>query len=386
MFYVENYDSNLVIPHRNSQERLNRTFVLKFYPNKITTDLLYTKHLYFVDSYRNNYHNKSEYLDKISSYIEERTKNQLSSGLVFEYSYEYLIDIPWFIDYLSLLKEKNIDNVRFIFNIACKSILESLLPKEYTLKIHYIDYFAMSELRNVEYKINTPSSLPLSDRNINLNILVGRIFEKNTRLNGLYLLWKKGLAQKGITGILITKEMLVQNADIVIDKEFYYWLENNIGPVDNIQMRVVESNNRKIIRSNGSPYSTDNYNKSRVSYVFESYWLERTYPPEFLTEKIYRPIMNKSPFVLQGNPDSLIYLKKLGFNVYDDFLSKKYYEDNKDYNMYIEKTVDAAEELLEATTKYTTEIEKITEQNYNRFMQLATDEFSSLEQFLGHYV
>lgn len=381
MFYLENYDHALDRPYRNTWRGLRRTFVSNFFTDKITSNYLYPGHLWFVDTFH-VHRGHCDRIDKIAAYIKQREQQQLTSGLVFDYSFEYLIDLNWFCDYISQLKASNIDfnKIYFVFNTAARSAIESALPDN--LNIHYIDYFAVSELKNVENGTNKISTRPLAQRDVNLNILAARIFEKRSRLDGLYLLWQRGLAQQGITSVLITDEVLAKHAGTITDQDFYRWLENNLGPVDDIDIRVVQDSiSGTSLFTNGMPYNGETYDKSRVSYVFESYWPDRQYPRDFLTEKIYRPIINKSPFVLQGNPESLNYLKEQGFNVYDNFVGN-YYENNSDYPAYIVQTVAAAQNLLAATVSHTAEMERAAQYNYDRFIQLAQTEFGSLTKFL----
>ena len=48
------------------------------------------------------------------------------------------------------------------------------------------------------------------------------------------------------------------------------------------------------------------------------------YPYPYLTEKTFRAILHKRPFVILGAPGSVDQIKRLGFQTFDNFWSEKY--------------------------------------------------------------
>jgi hypothetical protein len=76
--------------------------------------------------------------------------------------------------------------------------------------------------------------------------------------------------------------------------------------------------------------------------VSETSFNSTTFP--FVTEKIYKSILNKHPFILAGDTNSLCYLNTLGFVTYERFLPISNYD-----------TIDNTENRLDAlvtNTKY----------------------------------
>lgn len=65
----------------------------------------------------------------------------------------------------------------------------------------------------------------------------------------------------------------------------------------------------------------DYYKDSLVSIVTETNWEQ---PEVTLTEKSFKPIKEKHPFIIAGVPGSLKALKKMGFRTFDEFWSEEY--------------------------------------------------------------
>lgn len=91
---------------------------------------------------------------------------------------------------------------------------------------------------------------------------------------------------------------------------------------------------------------------------------------EHLTEKIFKPIVAKQPFVLLGCAHNLAYLKSYGFKTFDSWWSERYdtLEDPlvriKAVVRIIEKICSMSNEELEAMLK---DMQEVLDHNYNLF-------------------
>jgi len=65
------------------------------------------------------------------------------------------------------------------------------------------------------------------------------------------------------------------------------------------------------------------YDDTYFSLVVET-WIEKYQYPVFLTEKTWKPIMYKHPFMIWGQQGSLAYLKELGFETYENLFDESY--------------------------------------------------------------
>jgi hypothetical protein len=68
--------------------------------------------------------------------------------------------------------------------------------------------------------------------------------------------------------------------------------------------------------------------ESYLNIVLETY---ADYNEPFVSEKIFKPIRGGQLFLVQGGPGSINCLRKLGFDVYDDFIDHAYYDNEPDW-------------------------------------------------------
>lgn len=89
-----------------------------------------------------------------------------------------------------------------------------------------------------------------------------------------------------------------------------------------------------------------------------------------LTEKIFKPIVARRPFILVGAPGNLKYFKSYGFKTFDKWIDESY-DDIDDPDERIIKIVDEIEKLTKLSNKelkqLQIEMSEIVEFNYNHF-------------------
>ena len=69
------------------------------------------------------------------------------------------------------------------------------------------------------------------------------------------------------------------------------------------------------------PESSDLHHKSLISVVTETNFISNDV---FITEKTWKPIGNKHPFIIVGPYHSLYYLKQKGYKTFSDFFDERY--------------------------------------------------------------
>jgi hypothetical protein len=116
------------------------------------------------------------------------------------------------------------------------------------------------------------------------------------------------------------------------------------------------------------------YSKFFVEIVCETYFTGQTF---FCTEKIWRPIVMRTPFIVQGPQYFLQHLKILGFKTFDAWWDEGYSEDPADHQPieiarvleYLgSKTSDELYEMYQSMSK-------VLEHNYQTLMQLSVEDF-----------
>lgn len=120
----------------------------------------------------------------------------------------------------------------------------------------------------------------------------------------------------------------------------------------------------------------DNYSNFFVDIVCETYFTGNTFFPN---EKTWRPIMMRTPFIIQGPANFLNNLKKLGFKTFDKWWSEDYQDFNKlpiDCELQW-STIEILKILNNLSQKSVTELKQIYEDmtpvlnhNYERLQEL----------------
>lgn len=123
-----------------------------------------------------------------------------------------------------------------------------------------------------------------------------------------------------------------------------------------------------------------NYNKSSAnisSYLHDSYWNIVTetvfYDKKLhLTEKIFKPIASKRPFILIAAPGNLQYLKSYGFQTFDKWINEDYdtIEDPTARIDHVVKQITKLSEMSESKKRIMyNDINQICEYNHYHFFK-----------------
>jgi hypothetical protein len=113
-----------------------------------------------------------------------------------------------------------------------------------------------------------------------------------------------------------------------------------------------------------------------VEIVCETYYSGNTFFP---TEKTYRCIAMKTPFIIQGPTWFLKNLKKLGFRTFSNFWNEGYSEDPPEIALLgILEVINTLQKLTvhEISTMYN-EMKPILEHNYTTLMNLTKSDFTN---------
>lgn len=94
------------------------------------------------------------------------------------------------------------------------------------------------------------------------------------------------------------------------------------------------------------------------------------YNKQHLTEKIFRPIVSKRPFILVGAPHNLAYLKSYGFKTFDKWIDESY-DRELDNSKRLQMIVDQIEKIcclsMSELTQMHLEMQEIIEHNHTHF-------------------
>jgi hypothetical protein len=125
---------------------------------------------------------------------------------------------------------------------------------------------------------------------------------------------------------------------------------------------------------NDQEYFAQTYQDFFVEIVCESFFTGRTFFP---TEKIFRPILLKTPFIVQGPQNFLHNLRSLGFQTFGNWWDEGYAEDpDGQQSQEIKKLLDtlATKTPAELHTMYVG-MSAVLEHNYKVAKTLTVDDF-----------
>lgn len=116
------------------------------------------------------------------------------------------------------------------------------------------------------------------------------------------------------------------------------------------------------------------YNTFFVDVVCETFSEGRTFFP---TEKIWRPIICKTPFIVQGPVNYLHNLKQLGFKTFNDWWDESYDEDG---GLTAIETIKRNINMLSTrdVAHMYTEMQDILEHNFQRLTELTSRDFTRI--------
>ena len=109
------------------------------------------------------------------------------------------------------------------------------------------------------------------------------------------------------------------------------------------------------------------------------------YPPAdnfyFLTEKIWRSVVNRHPFILAGYPEQVKYAKKIGLRTFEDyFLISDYYLIENEHER-LDAIVENVRHFLSNYSHYISDIRNDVEYNYNVFWEI----YNTSQQHIQRY-
>lgn len=246
--------------------------------------------------------------------------------------------------------------------------------------ILFVEYFAMQTYRLLLEKNdphphnNTWNST--TDKGL---FLVGKTNKMN-RLPILYYLYKSDMLNKFEWSLSINEGVInsIKKSNILdIDNlELTNFLEKcGKNSPDQAPIKLSINIDGDVDHDySGFPFDSHLYKNSSFSLISETEFNDSG--PIFVTEKTWRAIVNKHPFIMAGTVNILSYLKSVGFRTFEKYLPIENYDsiaNNKD-------RIDAICSNLAYDFKdQIDQINEDVEYNYQHFIKFAQAEFARLE-------
>lgn len=151
-------------------------------------------------------------------------------------------------------------------------------------------------------------------------------------------------------------------------------LNGNVGIVNN---KNSELNHAQQLLNNDKTSFPQQYNNFFVELVCESFFTGNTFFP---TEKTFRPMLLKTPFIIQGPQYFLHNLKKLGFKTFDQWWDEGYAEDPPGHQLTeIKKILDVLSTKTQADLyNMYIDMSEILQHNYQTALELTYEDFQRI--------
>jgi hypothetical protein len=136
------------------------------------------------------------------------------------------------------------------------------------------------------------------------------------------------------------------------------------------------------------------YNSTCFSVVVESYmrsnmWQQSSAVPNYKTEiseKSFKPIAYRHPFITFGSVDTLKYLQREGFETFDNLWDESYdsiMDDDQRHQAVARTVIDAVREYSSGTLKFDSATEQKLQHNHARFFDKALVEQRFRDEIIG---
>jgi hypothetical protein len=284
-----------------------------------------------------------------------------------EYDYEILVR---YVDDLSkILLSKGFSNIVYFVNNGCPDHLRTSYMK--VIEWSATDLLYRLKYRNTEYN---HSWNPNSNKALFLTL-------KSNKIHRVGLLYK--FIEAGMINSLDYSFYPFHGLDVEyndgIDTEAMYKMISNkddfevfaklyARSIDNIADPLINTTSHI---TSGYPYSIDLYKNTSLSIVSETLWGQRNI---YLTEKIWKPIVNHHPFIIAGQPGTLKFLNKLGFKTFEEYMKIKNYDEETDHLIRLYNIVENTKFFLEHFHKFKDQIKKDIDYNFQQFFELCQNQ------------
>lgn len=205
---------------------------------------------------------------------------------------------------------------------------------------------------------------------MSLNRLVTN--DRSYRLALVSLFLEKNLIDKGIVSLHLTDQdwgdwkAELANADTKLSPYQIELITKHVGQLTGSIIADTDQP-RGSLSADAGPNELK-FNQSALWHVVSEtvFYYDKLH----LTEKIFKPIFSKRPFILVAAPGNLAYLKSYGFRTFDRWIDENY-DNEKDHQTRLEKIATEVEKLCNLSPtdlkKMHQEMREILEFNFNHF-------------------
>lgn len=323
-----------------------------------------------------------ESFEFIKYYIGKNIKNK-DTKIFFDNIYEgqvisCIIGIHKIIDALNL-DSKNVYfftggiEAQKLYNKFCvdKQIIDKINVRVLLAWERHLSHRLPDGIAEPSYTLSSKEKLFLSFNRMSRKhrvALLGLLYSRDLVDRGFYSFFTKVWGNATTRYIL---QALENNLSLHIYTTIKHHIESNYHKFPLRLNTVSEDENANYIKTDDNYY----YDNSYFSLVTETFFFgednanEKPYEENsvFFSEKIFKPIICKHPFIQLNRPNALEYLRKIGYKTFHPFINENYDQIENDESRLL-AIVDEVERLSKQTPEQWIEWQKnvadIVEHNY----------------------
>ena len=284
--------------------------------------------------------------------------------------------------FIKLLKGSRPDwKIFLLINAVNKNKHDKLALAQFD-DILYIDYFAYRTYEEILIHNKSTVIYRWPKNADKFLFLTGKPYRPN-RIRLLYKLMQAGLKDKCIWSLPSVSD------DISVIKIHSFLPELSRPDLDTFLQTFSRRLDKTLVKPYDSiVYDASIYAQTCFSLVSETTFTSTTSP--FVTEKIYKSILNKHPFIVAGDTNLLSYLNTLGFVTFERFLPVRNYDTIDKTENRLNALVTNAKYFISNIKKNAVEIEEMVKHNVDNFkrlhktLELEITDFISKNQLVLH--
>jgi hypothetical protein len=276
-------------------------------------------------------------------------------------------------DYLSSLQQATTRNIKLVLSNVC----EYKFDHE---QVYQLDYFLVKTFIKIieEGHPANASWNPLANKAL---FLMGKA-EKIHRIGLLSKLYEHKLLDQLEWSFYTDKGINEQCKNILrhySDYNFNKFLAKCVRDLDPIKKEMQYGTSHY----GGFPYDVTLYENTCLSIISETECQHVAAEYEWITEKTWRAIANRHPFVMASSPATLAKLKSFGFKTFENYMIESEYDCIIDDWTRLQAIATNVEYFMATHHKHIDSIAADVEHNFQRFNQLAREEISKFQSFLN---
>jgi hypothetical protein len=321
--------------------------------------------------------------ESIKNVLIYRIKNKLPTYLIYDFSFEYHLqetEIDIIVAYFSNIG-LDVEKHLLILNNHFGNHYTKEKPYTFTYDIWAIDGFFWLTTKPEKF-----TNLSLSKRPKLANLILSKLTVKQSRVKIAYEFYKNDLLKQCLLSVMGN---LKEFSEVVDDEEFLKEIDQRIINVGGTPVLYQEGTSNKEFMCETSNRII--FNNSVLSCVLETAFSENVNGQTswsgngFLTEKFYRCIVNKTPFIIYGTPKVYRQVREMGFNDFGSVIDLSF-DSIFDEQEKIEKYTTEVVKFLDNFEDRMTEIQAICDYNYEVFLNKSRAEYKYYQDRITNFL